>query len=271
MYCIDFEYADEKLSDYGMMVCSFSGSKGIETVSSGSDITFNQAKPSMSNKFNLYYSIYEDPFTANFQIGKNPKFANSSDEMHLSSTELSSVQRWLCRKNKYYKFKINQPGYEHIYWNATFDSKQVNLNGQAVGLELNMHTDAPYGYMDEIIIDKDCSRLLQFDIYDTSDEIGYIYPDIEILIFENGNLTLTNTMSENKITRISNCESGELIKIDGKNKIITTSSKTHILSSNFNYIFPRIANTINENKNTFSSSLKCNITLSYSPIRKVGL
>ncbi|MDE6491602.1 MAG: hypothetical protein K2L37_00425, partial [Lactobacillus sp.] len=231
MYCTDFEYANEKLSDYGMIICSFNGSGGSESVPSGAEIKFSQAKPSMGNRFNLYSSNYEEPFTAVFQIGKDPKAASSADEMYLSTVELSSVQRWLCRKNRYYKFKISQPGYEHIYWNATFESKQINLNGRIVGIEATMHTDAPYGYMDNITIEKDCSKALSFDVYDSSDEVGHIYPDMEISFLENGNFMLTNTMSENKTTRISNCESGETIKFDGKNQIITTSSKTHILSN----------------------------------------
>lgn len=48
--CTDFEYAGEMLSDYGMMLCSFDSGGGIETVSSGADVTFNQIKPIGSNR-----------------------------------------------------------------------------------------------------------------------------------------------------------------------------------------------------------------------------
>lgn len=271
MYCMDFEYANEKLSDYGMIVCSFNGSGGAETVSSGADITFSQSKPSMGNRFNLYSSSYEEPFTATFQICKNPRMAKSFDEMCISTAESSAVQRWLCRKNKYHKFKLFQDGYEHIYWNATFSSKQVNVDGRQVGFEVTVCTDAPYAYMDKIEIEKDCSEILEFDIYDSSDEVGHISPDMEILFLEDGDFTLENSMDYRKPTRISGCRSGEKIKIDGKNQIITTSLSTHLLHSNFNYVFPKIFNTYDDNKNTFNCSLKCNLVLSYSPIRKVGI
>ena len=54
--CTDFEFAGEMLSDYGMILCSFDSGGGIETFSSGADITFNQIKPIGSNRFNLYSS-----------------------------------------------------------------------------------------------------------------------------------------------------------------------------------------------------------------------
>lgn len=269
MYCTNFEYAGEKLSDYGMIVCSFGG-KGLETVSSGADITFAQASPSMSNHFNLYSSNYEEPFSCTFQICKDPKLVHSADEMAISIREMSAVQRWLCRKNRYFKFKIFQEGYEHVYWNATFSAKQINVGGVPIGLEVEMHTDSPYAYMDDIVIEKESVDFLTFDIYDPSDEVGDIRLNLEIEFLENGKFNLIN-MTTGKITVIDGCEYGEKIIIDGKNCIITTSSSEHLLSNNFNYVFPTITNSYEDNKTTFMCNMPCKIKLSYSPIRKVGL
>lgn len=271
MYATNIEYDGEKLSDYRMIICQFDGSSGSEIVSSGADITFNQIKPSGSNKFNLYSSTYESVYTTTFQICKNPCGINTQDDMFLSVEEVSALQRWLCRKNQYNKFKIDQDGYEHIYWNATFSSKQIEVNGRIIGLELTLYTDAPYAYMDEITIEKDCSNDLKFDIYDVSDEEGYIYPDVIITLLEDGDFTLSNSLS-NKTTFISNCSKGEIITIEGDSQIISSSLSAHkSLSKDFNYFFPKIINTYTETKNTFTCNLKCMITITYSPIRKVGL
>ena len=54
--------------DYGMMLCFFDSGGGIETVSSGADVTFNQIKPIGSNRFNLYSSTYDTALSATFQI-----------------------------------------------------------------------------------------------------------------------------------------------------------------------------------------------------------
>ena len=71
-YFTNFEFAGEKLSDYKMMVCKFDGSGGLETVSSGADVTFQQIRPGGSNRFLLYASTYESALSATFQICKNP-------------------------------------------------------------------------------------------------------------------------------------------------------------------------------------------------------
>lgn len=280
MYATDFEFEGEKLSDYGMIICNFDGAGGIETVSSGADITFNQIKPCGSYNFNIFSSVYDSAYTTVFQICKNPCSAGISNDLFLSVTDVSSLQRWLCRKNMYGKFKIFQEGYEDLYWNAAFSTKQIELNGSVVGLELTLYTDSPFAYMDEIIIKKDSDEF-SFDIFDMSDEEGYIYPDVKITLSEDGKdimedgeikykkaFVLKNSM-DNKITIIQNCRSGEVIEINGKNHIIF--SQTHDLAGDFNYFFPKIINNYTENKNTFTCNLKCEIVFSYSPVRKTGL
>lgn len=268
MYATDFEYAGEKLSDYGMMICRFQTS-GVETISSGADLTFQQVKPSISNRFHLYSSTYDSVYSATFQICKNPCFA-TPDNMYLSASEVSSLQKWLCRKKQYFRFKVNQEGFENLYWNVTFSSKQIELNGNVIGLELTLFADAPFAYMDDILIEEDCSDILTFDVYDVSDEEGYIYPDMQITILERGKFTLQNSLSSH-ITEIDGCAAGEVITIDGKNQIITSSLSAHAIASDFNYLFPKIVNTYADNKNSFTCNLKCKIKLSYSPICKVGL
>lgn len=269
MYCTNFEYAGEKLSDYGMIMCHLDSNSGLETVSSGADITFNQVKSSGSNKFNLYYYTYESVYTTTFQICKNPCLGESQNEMHLSTDEISALQRWLCRK-EYHRFKIDQDGYEFIYWNTTFSSKQIELNGQIIVLELTLYTDAPFAYIDEISIEHDCSADISFDLYDSSDEIGYIIPSMKIKFLSNGNFILTNSM-DNKIMKISNCIAGEIIDIDGKNQLIFSSMPSHNIAKDFNYFFPKIINTYENRCNTFTPNLDCEIKITYSPIRKVGL
>ena len=61
MYATNFEYDGLKLSDFGMMICAFDSSGGIETVSSGADITFNTVKAIGSNRFKFIDSNLGDP------------------------------------------------------------------------------------------------------------------------------------------------------------------------------------------------------------------
>ena len=268
MYAIDFFYDKEKLSDYNMMICSFDG-KGTETVSSGADITFNQVKHTGVDYNNISSVTYE-AYTTTFQICKRVCGVSSQEEFYLTPDELSAIQRWLCRKD-YFKFKIDQDDFLNIYWNATFSSKKIEINGRTVGLELTMSTDAPFAYLDELEIDFDCTGGEVYHLYDYSDEIGFIYPDVEITFLEAGDFKLENSMDD-EILKIDNVSYGEKIKLDGRNQIpILLDGEHPTLAKDFNYFFPKIINTYENNQNDFTPSLDCKLTFIYSPIRKVGL
>ena len=269
MYANDFEFDGQKLSDYGMIICNFNGGNDIETVSSGADITFNQFKPSGSNVFSIYSCTYEDSFTTTFHICKNPCLFRTNEEMNISPIEISALQRWLNKK-KYGKFKILQKDYSDIYWNATFLCKQINLCGSCIGLELTLITDAPYAYKDDIILDFDVSGDLNFTIYNVSDEIGFLNPTIIIKLFSEVDLTIHNSI-DNFRTVINECKYLEEIQLDCKSKIITSSVGSHNLCKNFNFIFPKIYNTYENNKNYYTVSLPCSIKVTYTPIIKVGI
>lgn len=83
MHFIDFEYDKERLSDYGMVICNFNGNKVVETMPSGADISYNQIKPSGTDRFHLYSSTYESAYTTTFQICKNPCGNKSDGSMYL--------------------------------------------------------------------------------------------------------------------------------------------------------------------------------------------
>jgi len=180
----------------------------------------------------------------------------------------------LCRKDGYKRFKLDKDGYEHVYWNGTFSSKQIVLNDAIIGLELTLYTDAPFAFMDEVSTEYECSADTSFNLWDNSDETtdlnNSLRPDMEITILSEGNFKLTNSM-DTKSFILRNCKSGEVIIIDGKNQLITSSLSSHNLANDFNYFFPRIINNYNERCNTFTPNLDCKIKITYSPIRKVGI
>lgn len=268
MYAIDFEYNGERLSDYGMIIGSFS-STSVEAVSSGGDIVFNQIKTNNA-KFNLVSSSYDNCYTTTFEIIKNPCI---SDDMSLSPTLVSQLQRWLSRR-QYEKFKIIQDDYADIFWRATFSCKQILIGGKIVGLELTMYTEYPYAFSDEVEITYDCSgENLTFDVYNLSDEVGVLYPRFEVTLNENcEEFIIKNITDNNRKTIIYNCVAGEVINFSGNTKIFTSSNGLHSsIPHDFNYIFPRLINDYNDRENTFTVNASCRIKIMYAPIKKIGL
>jgi hypothetical protein len=268
MYAIDFEFDGKRLSDFGCILTTFDGLRN-NAVSSGASIVFSTEKPLGSDRYNIHSSRYDSPFSAEFCICKNPCDEMNSDNIVFSPREVSAIQRWLCRNDEYCKFRLLEDGYEGIYWNGYFNSQQHMLGSSIVGFDLIFTADSPYAYLDDIKLHYDNAANTSFLVDSKSDKEGYIYPNIILSLKSSGNFSLTNDR-DNKIVRINNCTSGEIITMSGDQLLISSSNSNHDLSADFNYSFPRIINTYDNTKNIFTTNLACEITISYSPIIRVG-
>jgi hypothetical protein len=274
MYCTDFEYDNQKLSDYGCVVCHFSSNSDLNTMDIGSQITFNTIH--QRDKFKKMSTKYESAYTTTFEIGKMD--CANPDEHTFSQEEVSAIMRWLNKK-QYKKFKMTYRDGEfaNVYYMGAFNVKMITYAGNIVGFELTLQTDAPYGYYDEIECEMDfLIGTEQLSIFDISDEIGFVYPkDVKIECYADGELSIHNSQDGLRSTVIRNCIAGEILTLDGENKIITSSENHEKLYNDFNYNYIRISNknesTIDDIQNIFTVSLPCKISFTYSPICKAGI
>lgn len=269
MYAVDFEFDGRRLSDFGCILISFAGmTEG--SAPSGADIVFSSEKSSFSDLYNIFSSYYNGPYSATFSICKNPCDTESNGLPHLTPLEVSTLQRWLCRRTKCCKFKPLADGYEDLYWNGWFSSQQHMLGGNIVGLDLTFTADAPYAYMEDVELHFETDADESFIVNSVSFEEGYIIPDMTITFQSGGEFTLINDRDQ-KTMRIQNCSAGEVITISGKYLTIESSDLNHNLALDFNFVFPRIFNTVDETENVFTPNLACNIDIKYTPAFKVGL
>lgn len=288
MYATDFEYDGKCLSDYGMMICRFD-SPGLKTLSSGADISFQTIKSIGSDKLKMCGCKYEETYTATFQICLNPSLnPDNGSYPYLSPDRISALQRWLCRKDGYHPFKLLQEDFRDIYWNAAFNCKQIELNGETTGLELTMYTDSPYAYLAAEDITYSLTPGDSFTLFDLSDETGFLYPAVTIVCGNTnsscsdnrGKIILQNSMDSKRKTILTNLQNNEIITLDGENKLISSNFSRTDLANSFNYCFPRIFNRIEEGidirENVFTlldteNAIPCHITFRYAPIIKTGL
>ena len=264
---IDFIYDNEKLSDYDMMLCEFDNSSS-KTVSVGSNITFNTVKTNGSDR-NYYVSYsYDQPLTTTFQICKKDCIGN---DKYITSEEETSILRWLCRKDGFHKFEICQDGYKNTYFMGSFNEpNKIKVGGLTVGLEFTLVTDSPYGYED-ITFDFTTTASIGYSIFNLSTETGHLYPvEFNCKCLESGDLQIHNSI-EDRTTEIKNCVKDEVITLDGNHKIIETSVPTHKIYNDFNYNYFRLGNTYDNNLNTITTSLPCEIHIKYASVRKVGI
>lgn len=271
MRSLDFEYDGQNLSDYGFIVCDFSSGSSISEVSAGSNITFSKVSRRNGSKYSLTYAKYDECMTAQFDICKNPDI-NSESEMEITGDEFRDIMRWLNRK-QFYTFRfISDDGdlsdIETCYHNASFNASKLMLDEKVYGIRLKMETDMPFGYGAEKVFAWSSSSANESKtIYDTSDEVGYIYPTLIITCKEDCDLLITNE-SEGCTSSIKNCKAGETITMHGDTNIITTSYDSHDICDDFNYEFFFIGNDTIRTKNIITVSHPCDVVLKYRPIIK---
>lgn len=265
MKAYDFSYGDnKKLSDFGFIICSFDD-KGLDTVSNGAVISFNTVSTLNGAKHELTSCTYEDCLETTIQICKNPCVDGN---MEINQTTFRELTKWLCRK-KFLKFKPISKEYIDLYHEAVINVSRIEIDGKLVGLELEIRTNRPFSLKEPRIINiNNTEQDGKHSINDISHEEGYIYPHIEIVINQDGNLKIHNAI-ENRDTYIANCKSGEIITMDYP--VISSSDSSHDIQNDFNWNFFRIANTFENGRNDLTISLPCSIKIEYSPIVKVGL
>lgn len=269
MFATDFEYDGQYLSDFGFIICDFSGSSVVDTISAGSIITFNTVSMHSGKKYSLVNTQYDECIEATFSIGKDPAFYKK-DEMYITNDEYRDLMRWLNRR-EFLKFRlISDEKYdgEICIFEVSFNISKIMIGNLLCGIELNMKTNKPFGYGQEQSHTWTVTSSSKIhNISDISDEIGYIYPSMIIEINSDGNLTINNE-TENCSMIINNCVAGEVITIDGNAQIIKSSLDSHHIYDDFNFEFFRIGNTYSNRTNKIYCSLPCTITLKYSPIIK---
>ena len=264
MKAYDFEFAGKKLSSFDMIICNF-GSKGLDTISNGSKVTFNTVSTLGGAKHELASSMYEDCLEATIQICKSTCV---SDVSEITSTEFRQLTKWLSRK-KFLKFKLLDEDNIDLYHEAAINVSRIEIDGKLYGLELEIRTNRPFALKEpRLITIKNLEVDGKHSINDTSHEEGYIYPYTEITVDSDGDLNIYNAI-EDRNTYIANCVQGETIIMDYP--VIQSSVLSHNIQNDFNWNFFRVANTFENSRNDLTISLPCSIKIKYSPIIKVGL
>lgn len=264
MKAYDFEYDGLNLSDKGFMLCSFDKSK-IDTVENGVEINM-ETSPFYNGDVNYILTAnYESTLTATFQICKNPC---TGEDLNITVDEVRDMASWLCRKG-FHKFKIFDDDYLNVYYEATFNMSRIIRNGNVIGLELEMITNRPFGVMEDTVINiKNEIENGVENFYSISDDEGFIYPKVKIIIKQDGDLKISSIFVQ-RDTIIKNCKAGEIIEMDYP--VIKSSLESHKIQNDFNWNFFRIENKFKDKRNLIQISIPCEIEMIYSPIAKIGI
>ena len=120
-------------SDFGLTVVTFdSSSGGSETVSTGSNLTFNSIQAAGQDEFENLGATYSEAYSCNFQLCK----IDNCTPAIITPGEYGEINRWLNRRNTNKVFKINENNYENISHKPQING--VELTGNKTSEELGL-------------------------------------------------------------------------------------------------------------------------------------
>lgn len=210
----------------------------------------------------IIYATYSETLSIRMSICK----LSDAEVKTISPAESAEIKRWLgCSTPQ--ELRIGEEKYEDYHWIGVFNIEEVHYAFGCIGFNLTFTSIAPFGYKDTVEITGNVARGGQITIIDTSDEEGYIYPDMTITTKAAGDLTITNSF-DGRQTVINGCSSGETITFTNLLQV-QSSKSSHVLGNDFNYKFVRINNSYTNRTNALTFSLPCSYTISYKPIAKV--
>lgn len=269
MKAYDFEYDGVRLSTLGYTICKFDSS-GMETISNGSQITFNTVSTMRGRRWELISTQYDSCIEATFQICKT---GCSGEDMELTQNDVRVLSRWLNRKQFHpVSFIADGHAYNGITFEASFNINKIEIDGICYGLELTMVTNAPFGWIlrtAEIDATSEYYPSYPHEITIDSDEEEMLYPEyMTVELAESGDLTIENA-TIGRTTRVENCVAGEVITF--RYPVISSTDTMHNLPNDFNWNFPAFANTPTTGQNMLLINLRCLITIGYTAPIKFGV
>ena len=268
MMSSDFKFSNKYLSYFGMMICEFDG--GADSITIGSQISFNTTKSANSDKLLTLNTEYSEPLSTSFQIAK---IDDTNSVIPLTMEEIRAITLWLQTADvRELRFCDNKYGFDEIIYTGSFDRvSRINKNGMIVGLEVSFLSNLPYGLTEEQVIEIDALKNSDFSLINDNDMNGYFVPRlVEITLKEAGDFVLYNKNTKIE-TVITGCIANEVISIDQELQWLSTNYQQHDIHDCFNYNFIKIFRRDESNENSFFTSLNCTLKVYCSYARKVGI
>lgn len=257
----DFSFRGETLSSHGYMLCDFSGASSGGAIATDSQRSFTQMSMLGGKQLPILYYRYDTGLTIQLSICK----IDTGSDMRIAPYDAQKLKRWLESPTSE-KLRFLDSEYSGIYWEGTFNVNEYRISGEIYGFNIEFTATAPWGYKDDVIKTGTVQANGTVTIYDSSDDEGYIYPDVRIKILSAGDLHITNSFDERE-TIITDCEQNEVIHINHFLQLYSDST-THDIYNCFNYRFMRIHNSYDNTENTLTFSLPCEYEIAYKPIAK---
>jgi len=271
-----FEYDGESLRDKGYVICYFGRPGGIETVTSGADITWNLVSMHNGTRWGFTSSGHSSTLETTFSICKDPC---STGDSIITLEEYRALARWLNRRG-FHTLRFLDSEYENYCFDGSFNISPILIGGNIVGAELRLKTDSPFARLADVSFDPfNVGVHLVTQFFDIEgDEECIVFPKIEL---DGANLSAEHTTVElwsAYDTIIGSKTSVELYageKITMEYPVISSDKPEHAIENDFNFSFVHFISRYKANGKT-SNAIEVQagagqvcVTVSYRPFVKI--
>ena len=260
---------DFQLSNYGLILASFENPN-----SKDEDIGMNHNTieeyighdpipvylgSSFNSKLRPTATLVKDPYL----------YINESDK-YFSEHECREVLRQLTGFRGYKQMQIFSYKFDELlYFNVRItDVKYQKIGGKVAGIILEMECDSQFAWSSDFNYTFQASPSSNIVFFNTSDNLyDYALPKVMIKSeSEIPELSIINIDDNNWTSTLKMLSANEIITMDSKQCILSSSVPDRIISNDFNMHFIRLV----PGKNEFKVNHDIEITFSYNVPRKVG-
>lgn len=251
-----FSYAGQSSKEFGVIMCNFDNSSSSSNDESSNLIT---TKTPFKETWDYLYKEDAEPLKYNITVAKeNGECITSADQRLL--------KKWLC-KNKRNWLQIEQDDLLDVwYYCILINPTPINAGNETAGFQFEVICDCNHAWSHLFKKTYSTENGKSFNHFYISDYDDYIlYPTLKISPLSNGNISITNLTTNTKVF-IANCIKSEIITLDCKNDIFT-SSENRVLLDYWNKGFLEFID--GNNKLVFEGSFKLDVSYRL-PIRIGG-
>ena len=263
----DMIIGDFKLSDYGLILASFDSNSANDEEELGMDYETIEEYIG-HNPIPVYLgSKYNNKLKPQATIIKDVCY---DQPYYFTEHECREVLRQLTGFRGYKTMQIYSYEFDELlYFNVRIvNASYRKISDKVVAIILQMECDSQFAWSKEFITVYSASPERPIMFYNSSDDLNnYLLPKITITSNSPiASLKIKNIFDDNWVTEIKNISANEVITMDSKNEILTSSMANRNVLNDFNMHFIRMV----AGQNNIEVNSDITITFEFKVPRKVG-
>lgn len=232
----EFQYDGKSSNDFDLKIVEFSSrsSGGAELI--GIPLEIEEARIKNNPKPFFYGVQTGDKLKFTIQIAHLPDNGLAANKNQLTQHTVGAISKWLF-KRQYSEFKIIDPDYSNIVYNAIFQNpRRIEVGKGLYGFEIDVICDRPYGYRKQTIT-RQVVGSATFNIKNLGYSQDYLLPEIQFTA--STSFSIRNNTDNNNTATFTGLASNETIYFNNARQEIISSTGLN-RNNNFNFKWFRL-------------------------------